>query len=113
MFGVGYHVATLAMIAGLNEVKGDLSDGHKKYHAALSKLKLATPLGIITLNENRQATGSVFVNEVAENSDGTLTNKMVARVDNVTQTLGMTADAFRKMGLPSRTTPDCKALGGK
>jgi hypothetical protein len=70
-------------------------------------------LGSITLNENRQATGSVFVNEVAENPDGTLTNKMVARVDNVTQTLGMTADAFRAMGLPSRTTPDCKALGGK
>jgi ABC-type branched-subunit amino acid transport system substrate-binding protein len=113
LFGVGYHVATLAMIAGLNEVKGDLSDGHKKYHAALSKLKLQTPLGSITLNENRQATGSVFVNEVAENPDGTLTNKMVARVDNVTQTLGMTADAFRAMGLPSRTTPDCKALGGK
>jgi branched-chain amino acid transport system substrate-binding protein len=113
LFGVGYHVATLAMIAGLNEVKGDLSDGHKKYHAALSKLKLQTPLGIITLNENRQATGSVFVNEVAENPDGTLTNKMVARVDNVTQTLGMTPEAFRAMGLPSRTTPDCKALGGK
>ena len=55
----------------------------------------------------------MFVNEVAENPDGTLTNKMVARVDNVTQTLGMTPEAFRAMGLPSRTTPDCKALGGK
>jgi len=38
---------------------------------------------------------------------------MVARVDNVNQTLGMTPADFRKMGLPSRTTPDCKALGGK
>jgi len=113
LFGVGYHVATLAMIAALNEVKGDLSDGHKKFQAALSKLKLQTPLGIVTLNENRQATGAVFVNEVTANADGTLSNKMVSRVDNVTQTLGMTPDAFRAMGLPSRTTPDCKALGGK
>jgi ABC-type branched-subunit amino acid transport system substrate-binding protein len=113
LFGATYHVATLAMIAGLNEVKGDLSDGQKKFHAALSKLKLQTPFGIVTLNENRQATGSVFVTEVSANPDGTLSNKMVARVDNVSQTLGMTADAFRKMGLPSRTTPDCKALGGK
>ena len=48
-----------------------------------------------------------------QGADGTLTNKMVARVDNVTQTLGMTPEAFRAMGLPSRTTPDCKALGGK
>ena len=113
LFGLGYHVATLAMIAGLNEVKGDLGDGQKKFHAALSKLKLQTPVGVVTLNENRQATGSVFINEVSANADGTLSNKMVGRVDNVTQTLGMTPDAFRKMGLPSRTTPDCKALGGK
>ena len=74
---------------------------------------MKTPLGEISLNENRQATGSVFVTEVSANADGTLSNKMVARVDNVTQTLGMTPDDFRKMGLPSRTTPDCKALGGK
>ena len=113
LFGVGYHVNTLAMIAGLNEVKGDLSGGQKKFHAALSKLKVKTPLGEISLNENRQASGSVFVTEVSANADGTLSNKMVARVDNVTQTLGMTPDAFRAMGLPSRTTPDCKALGGK
>ena len=113
LFGIGYHVATLAMIAALNEVKGDLSDGQKKFHAALSKLKLQTPLGVVTLNENRQATGSVFVNEVTETPGGKLTNKMVARVDNVNQTLGMTPADFRKMGLPSRTTPDCKALGGK
>jgi branched-chain amino acid transport system substrate-binding protein len=113
LFGVGYYVATLAMIAALNEVKGDLSDGQKKFNAALSKLKLQTPLGIITLNENRQATGPVFVNEVIANADGTLSNKMVSKVENVNQTLGMTPDAFRAMGLPSRTTPDCKALGGK
>jgi hypothetical protein len=58
--------------------------------AALSALKLATPLGEITLNENRQATGTVFVNEVAEGPGGTLVNKMVAKTDGVTQTLGMT-----------------------
>jgi len=113
LFGVGYYVNALAMIAGLNEVKGDLSDGHRKFHAALSKLKVKSPLGEISLNENRQASGSVFVTEVSANADGSLSNKMVGRVDNVTQTLGMTADQFRAMGLPSRTTPDCKALGGK
>jgi hypothetical protein len=45
-------------------------------------------------------------------ADGNLRIKNVGRVDNVTQTLGMTADQFRAMGLPSRTAPDCKALGG-
>jgi ABC-type branched-subunit amino acid transport system substrate-binding protein len=113
LFGIGYYVATLAMVAALNDVKGDLSGDQAKFQEALGKLKLQTPLGIVSLNENRQASGSVFINEVSANPDGTLTNRMVGRVDNVTQTLGMTAEAFRAMGLPSRTTPDCKALGGK
>jgi branched-chain amino acid transport system substrate-binding protein len=111
LFGVGYHIATLAAIAGLNAVNGDLSDGQTKFRAALSSLKLASPLGEITLNENRQATGTVFVNEVAEGPGGTLVNKMVGKTDGVTQTLGMTAEQYRAMGLPSRTTPsDCAAL---
>ena len=112
LFGVGYYNATLAAIAALNEVGGDLSDGQKKFQAALAKLNLQTPLGVVTLNENRQATGTVYVNEVVENPDGTLANKMVAKQDGVTQTLGMTAEEFRAMGLPSRDTPDCAKLRG-
>ncbi|MFN7258033.1 MAG: ABC transporter substrate-binding protein [bacterium] len=112
LFGVGYYIATSAAIAGLNAVNGDLSDGQRRFNAALSSLKLATPLGEVSLNENRQATGTVFVNEVAEGPGGTLVNRMVARVDGVNQTLGMTAEQFRAMGLPSRTNPDCRALGG-
>ncbi len=110
LFGVGYYNATLAAIAALNEVGGDLSDGQAKFHDALSKLSLATPLGVVTLNENRQATGSVFVNEVVEAADGSLKNEFKARTDNVNQTLGMSADDFRAMGLPSRDTPDCAKL---
>jgi branched-chain amino acid transport system substrate-binding protein len=113
LFGVGYYNATLAMIAGLNAVNGDLGGGQKAFHAALSSLSLDTPLGNVTLNENRQATGSVFVNEVVEGPDGNLTNVFKARADGVTQTLGMTIEEFRAMGLPSRDNPNCAALGGK
>lgn len=112
LFGVGYYNATLAAIAALNEIDGDLSDGQKKFHEALSTLELQTPLGVVTLNENRQATGTVYVNEVTEAADGTLHNKMVAKQENVTQTLGMTPEEFKAMGLPSRDTPDCAALRG-
>jgi branched-chain amino acid transport system substrate-binding protein len=112
LFGLGYYVATLAAIEGLNAVDGDLSDGQAKFHAALSALKLDTPVGTVELNENRQATGTVFVNEVVEDGSGGLTNKMVAVKEGVNQTLGMTADEFRAMGLPSRDTPDCAALAG-
>jgi len=112
LFGVGYYNATLAAIAALNEVDGDLSDGQKKFHEALSNLQLQTPLGVVSLNENRQASGTVYVNEVVENADGTLSNKMVAKQENVNQTLGMSPEDFKAMGLPSRDTPDCAKLRG-
>ncbi len=113
LFGVGYYVAALAAIDALNEIDGDLSDGHAKFRAALADDALETPLGSITLNENRQATGTVFINEVQDDGAGGLKNVMVGKAENVNQTLGMTADEFRAMGLPSRDTPDCAALGGK
>lgn len=112
LFGLGYYTATLAAITALEQIGGDLSDGQKKFHEALSNLELDSPTGKIKLNENRQASGTVFVTEVVEGADGNLTSKMVAKVDNVTQTLGMSADEFRAMGLPSRETPDCAKLRG-
>lgn len=110
LFGLGYYVATLAAIRGLEAVGGDLSNGQARFKAALNTLQLDSPIGRITLNENRQATGSVFINEVVEGADGNLTSKMVGRADNVTQTLGMTAEQFRALGLPSRTVVDCARL---
>ncbi|SMX49902.1 ABC transporter substrate-binding protein [Maliponia aquimaris] len=113
LFGVGYYIAALAAIDALNEIDGDLSDGQAKFRAALADDPLDTPLGPVSLNENRQATGTVFINEVQDNGEGGLKNVMVGKVENVNQTLGMTPDEFRAMGLPSRETPDCAALGGK
>ena len=110
LFGLGYYVATLAAIKGLEAAGGDLSGGQAKFKAALNKLQLDSPIGKITLNENRQATGTVFVNEVVDGPDGNLTSKMVAKTENVNQTLGMTADQFRAIGLPSRTVVDCPKL---
>ncbi len=113
LFGVGYYIATLAAIQGLNAVEGDLSNGQAKFKEALATKPLDTPLGQLTLNENRQATGTVFINEVQEGDDGNLKNVMVGKIEGVNQTLGMTPEEFRAMGLPSRDTPDCAALGGK
>ncbi len=110
LFGVGYYVAALAAIQGLNEVGGDLSDGQVAFREALSTKPLDTPLGTVTLNENRQATGSVFINEVVEDGEGGLKNEFKARADNVNQTLGMSVEDFTAMGLPSRDNPDCAAL---
>ncbi|MEP4432929.1 MAG: ABC transporter substrate-binding protein, partial [Hyphomicrobiales bacterium] len=63
----------------------------------------------ITLDGNRQAVGANFVSEVVQLDDGTLATKLVSIKENVNQTLGIDADAFAKIGLPSRDVPACKA----
>lgn len=112
IFGVLYHISTLGALAGLEAVDGDLSGDQSKFREALANLELETPIGTITLDENRQAIGPVFVNEVVENPDGTLSNTMKARYDGVSQTLGLSPEEFEAMGMPGRDTPDCDALRG-
>ena len=113
LFGLGYYTATLAALTAIDAVGGDLSDGQAALMRTLSTMTLETPVGPVQLNENRQASGSVFVTEVVEGPDGGLQSVFRARYDNITQTLGMTEAEFRAMGLPSRDTPDCDALAGR
>ena len=108
LFAVGYYNATVAMLNALDKAKGDLSDGQKAFRDALSKTEMKAPNGDIKLDENRQAIGTNFVVEVAEQPNGELANKLVATIPNVTQTLGLDKATFAKIGLPSRDTPECK-----
>jgi ABC-type branched-subunit amino acid transport system substrate-binding protein len=110
LFGLGYYVATLAAIKGIEGAGGDLGNGQAKLKATLNTIKLQTPVGVVSLNENRQATGTVFINEVVELPGGALGLKNVGKVENVTQTLGMTTEQFKALGLPSRTAVDCNKL---
>jgi ABC-type branched-subunit amino acid transport system substrate-binding protein len=107
--GTNYYNATNALFAALNTVNGDLSDGHKKLRATLSAMVLDAPNGRIRLDEKRQAIASNFVTEVVEAPNGELTNKMVKVIPEVRQTLGFEDAAFAKLGLPSRTNPECQA----
>lgn len=112
LFGTGYYNATNAVLQALEAVDGDLSGDQAAFQAALAEVVLDSPIGEITLDENRQAVGAVFISEVVEGPDGNLSSQMVSKVEGVTQTLGMTAEEFQAMGLPSRETPDCAALAG-
>jgi branched-chain amino acid transport system substrate-binding protein len=106
--GTNYYNATTAMINALNAVKGDLSDNHKKLRETLAKMELDAPNGKIRLDDKRQAIAANFVTEVVEAPNGDLVNKMVKFVPEVKQTLGFDDAAFAKLGLPSRTNPECK-----
>ena len=109
LMATGYYNATMAMATCMDEVKGDLSDGHAGLRQCLSGLVLENaPNGKISLDENRQAIGTNFLTEVVENADGTLSNKLIKVVENVNQTMGIEKEAFAKIGLPSRDKPVCK-----
>ena len=108
LFAVGYYNAATATFDALDKVKGDLSDNQKAFRDTLAKTDLKAPNGEIKLDDNRQAVGTNFVTEVAEQPDGSLANKLVAVVPNVSQTLGLSKDTFTKIGLPSRDVPECK-----
>ena len=104
LFAYVYYQNMKAALDGLDAVKGDLSGGQAKYRAALSKMVLKTPTGDVRLDENRQAIGSTFVTEVAKDAQGGLYNKVLRKIDNVPQTLGVKKEEFQ---IGSRDVPNC------
>src|SRR5688572_3078609 len=104
LFALVYYINMKAALDGLEAVKGDLSDGQKKYRETLSKMTLKTPVGDVKLDQNRQAIGTTFITEVAKDAKGGLYNKVLRKVDNVNQTLGMKPEEFK---IGSRDEPNC------
>jgi branched-chain amino acid transport system substrate-binding protein len=107
LFAHGYYVETEAMLAALDKVGGDLSDGQKKFRDTLASLEIDTPTGKVKLDKNRQAVADIFLTEVAQGEDGHLFNKVVKVIPQVTQTLGTPEDEFLKLGPVGRDNPQC------
>lgn len=104
LFALVYYLNMKAALDGLEAVKGDLSGGQLKYREALAKLELKGPTGAVKLDGNRQAIGTTFVTEVVKDSKGDLSTRVLKKVDNVEQLLGIPKDQF-KVG--SRDEPNC------
>jgi ABC-type branched-subunit amino acid transport system substrate-binding protein len=106
--GTSYYNAFNAVAQAMAKINGDLSDGHKKLRETLASMELDAPNGKIKLDKNRQAIGTNFVYEIVEAPNGDLVSKLVKLVPNVSQTLGFDEATFKRVGLPSRTNPECK-----
>jgi branched-chain amino acid transport system substrate-binding protein len=104
LFAYVYYVNMKAALDGLDAVKGDLSNNQAEYRKTLSTMTLSTPNGNVKLDANRQAIGTTFVTEVVKDASGNLTTKVVKKVDNVAQTLGMKPEEFK---IGSRDVPSC------
>ena len=104
LFALVYYTNMKAALDALDAVKGDLSGNQAKYREALAKLELKMPTGTVKLDANRQAIGTTFVTEVVKDSKGELTTKVLRKVDNVDQLLGMKKEDFK---IGSRDEPNC------
>jgi branched-chain amino acid transport system substrate-binding protein len=104
LFAWGYYTNMKATLDALAAVNGDLSGNQVRYRDALSKLVLKGPTGDVRLDANRQAIGNTFVTEVVKQPNGDLTTKVLRRIDNVEQLLGIPKDQFK---IGSRDEPNC------
>jgi branched-chain amino acid transport system substrate-binding protein len=104
LFALVYYTNMKAALDALDTVKGDLGGNQAKYREALTKLELKMPTGTVKLDANRQAIGTTFVTEVVKDAKGELTTKVVRKVDNVEQLLGMKKEDFK---IGSRDEPNC------
>jgi len=104
LFALVYYTNMKATLDALAAVNGDLSGGQARYREALSKMVLKMPTGDVRLDANRQAIGTTFVTEVVKDAQGNLSTKVLRKVDNVDQTLGMKKEEFQ-MG--TRDSPAC------
>jgi branched-chain amino acid transport system substrate-binding protein len=108
LFAHGYYVNTLAALDALDAVKGDVSGNQAAFRKTLATMTLKSPTGNIKLDSNRNAVANIYLTEVAKGTDGNLFNKVIKVVPNVNQMLGLTKAEFEKVGLGSRTNPECK-----
>ncbi|MCV6586070.1 MAG: ABC transporter substrate-binding protein [Marinibacterium sp.] len=108
IFAHHYYMSAKAAMLALDEVDGDLSDGHAAFRAALNDLTFTTPTGgTMRLDKNRNGVIDNFVTEVYEREDGTLGNRVVKVVRDVDQLLGQDEAAFLASGPVSRDNPSC------
>jgi branched-chain amino acid transport system substrate-binding protein len=103
-FTFGYYINTWGLIKGLEAVKGDLSGGQKALQAALGKVVLNGPYGVVKLDANRQAILTTYYQQLYTKG-GKLAVKTVGAVPGVTQTFGGTFSSSTPA--PGPTAPAC------
>ncbi|MDJ0336236.1 ABC transporter substrate-binding protein [Salinibacterium sp. G-O1] len=84
IFSILYYNSFQSLVLGLQEVDGDLSDGHAGLRDALGSLDWNSPTGQISMDENRQAIVDNFLIEVLDEG-GTLVQKNISEASGVTQ----------------------------
>ncbi len=107
VFVYNYYNNMKALMTALEQVGGDLSDGHAALREALANVVLDAPYGTIKLDENRQAIADNFVGQIVPDvtGDGIADVKTIRIIHDVDQAFG---GLYTKEGESfSRTEPPC------
>jgi ABC-type branched-subunit amino acid transport system substrate-binding protein len=104
-FDLFYYDAMNAALQALEKAHGDTSGGERRLMAALAKVELHSPVGLIRLDRDRQAIAPNYLLRVEKTGDGKLVNATFRVIPNVEQRFG---GIFRVNDPPSsRTYPAC------
>jgi branched-chain amino acid transport system substrate-binding protein len=107
IFPVAYYDAMTAVLQALERVHGDLSGGERRYQAALAEVRLNSPAGPITLDQNHQAVVTNYLAQYQRDADGAITYRTIRVVANVDESFG---GYFHTDGPePSDDFPSCRA----
>jgi len=107
VFVYNYYNAAWGLIKALNAVKGNTSGGQRALQKALAKTSLPKAgYGAITLDNNRNAITTNYVQQLVKDSSGKLGVKTILRIPAVDQTFGGTFSPSTPP--PGRTFPTCK-----
>ena len=104
-FYFNYWKAAWALVKGLNVVHGNIAN-QKPLQAALAKVVLNTPFGLVTLDKNRNAVEGEWSYQIFA-QPGKTEVKTVQFIPNVDQTFGGTFSSTTPP--PGRSYPTCKA----
>jgi len=103
LFTVLYYDGMEAILQGLEQTKGDLSNNEQAFQSALKSLQPTFPNGQVKLDENQNSVQPAFVVQIVKDGDK-LGFKVVKTVGDVDQTFG---GLFAPGApAPSRTSPD-------
>jgi branched-chain amino acid transport system substrate-binding protein len=110
VFTYGYYTAGQALVKGLEEAGGDVSD-QKKLQEALAGVTLSgdeAPYGDVKLDENHQAISNVFVKRIVKDKtgDGVPDVETFRRIPDVDQTFG--GFFSEDTPAPDRENPKCE-----
>jgi branched-chain amino acid transport system substrate-binding protein len=106
LFDVYYRNAMDAVLRALEASGGDLSDGQRRFRAALARVELDAPNGHIRLDANRQAVGPTYLFQVKSNKGGVLDYRAPKPVEDVDASFGGHFGSGDP--LPDRTQPPCR-----